>query len=307
MAVKRKSGLGAGLNELIPHKNKKTQEKENSLSNSSEEKNENKTEILININKIEPNKDQPRKHFDEDALIELSESIKQHGIISPIIVKKRDGYYEIVAGERRWRAAKIAGLKEVPVIIRDFTEQEILEIAIIENVQREDLNPMEEALGYQQLLEQFNLKQDEVAEKVSKSRTAIANSLRLLKLDKRVQQMVRDELIQAGHARALLGIQDLDKQYEFAQEVFDKKMNVRDVEKEVKKLQKGKKVDVKPEVNEKEINNALYNELEENLKSIIGTKINILPKDKNAGKIEIEYYTKDDLDRIVELIRSTQI
>lgn len=302
MAIKKRSGLGAGLNELIPNKTKGKAE----LKKDNENEKSTKSEILININKVEPNKDQPRKFFDEDALLELSESIKLHGIISPIIVKKRDGYYEIVAGERRWRAAKIAGLKEVPVIVRDFSEQEILEIAIIENVQREDLNAMEEALGYQKLLEEFNLKQDEVAEKVSKSRTAITNALRLLKLDERVQQMVKDDLIQAGHARALLGITDKDLQYKFAQEVFDKKMNVREVEKQVKKLQKEKKPKEKDNTS-KIIDETIYSDIEENLKNIMGTKINILPKDEDKGKIEIEYYSKDDLDRIVEIIRSSRI
>ena len=202
MPTKRKSGLGSGLNELIPQKNKNT-------SDNTDEKNTEKTgDIKVDINKVEPNKDQPRQYFDEDKLLELSESIRQYGVIQPILVQKRDNYFEIVAGERRWRAAKMAGLKEVPVIIKEFTEQEIVEISIIENVQREDLNAMEEAMGYQRLLEQFNLKQDEVAEKVSKSRTAITNSLRLLKLDKRVQQMVKDDLLSAGHARAILGISD---------------------------------------------------------------------------------------------------
>ena len=301
MPTKRKSGLGSGLNELIPQKNKNT-------SDNTDENNTEKTgDIKVDINKVEPNKDQPRQYFDEDKLLELSESIRQYGVIQPILVQKRDNYFEIVAGERRWRAAKMAGLKEVPVIIKEFTEQEIVEISIIENVQREDLNAMEEAMGYQRLLEQFNLKQDEVAEKVSKSRTAITNSLRLLKLDKRVQQMVKDDLLSAGHARAILGISDQDLQYEFAQKVFDKKMSVRDVEKEVKKLQKEKKKPAKEkETLDKQIA-IIYQNLEENLKGILGTKINIQAKDSDKGKIEIEYYSKDELDRIVELLRSIRM
>jgi ParB family chromosome partitioning protein len=301
MPTKRKSGLGSGLNELIPQKNKST-------SGNTEEKDNVKTsDIKVDINKVEPNKDQPRQYFDEDKLLELSESIRQYGVIQPILVQKRDNYYEIVAGERRWRAAKMAGLKEVPVIIKEFTEQEIVEISIIENVQREDLNAMEEAMGYQRLLEQFNLKQDEVAEKVSKSRTAITNSLRLLKLDKRVQQMVKDDLLSAGHARAILGISDQDLQYEFAQKVFDEKMSVRDVEKEVKKLQKEKKKPAKEKETLDKQTVIIYQNLEENLKGILGTKINIQAKDDEKGKIEIEYYSKDELDRIVELLRSIRM
>ncbi len=301
MPPKRRSGLGSGLNELIPQKNTKA-----ASAPKTESKSEGNPDVVVSINKVEPNREQPRKFFDEDKLLELSESIKQHGIISPIIVQKRDDYYEIIAGERRWRAAKMAGLKEVPVLIRDLTEQEIMEIALIENLQREDLNAMEEALGYQQIIEKFKLKQDEVSEKVSKSRTAIANSLRLLKLDERVQQMVRDDLIQAGHARALLGISDPEKQYDFAQMVFDKKMSVRDVEKEIKKLQKEKK-ETKPKTKEDEQRNVIFRDLEENLKGIVGTKVNILPKDDNKGKIEIEYYSKEELDRIIEMLRSIRM
>lgn len=301
MPTKRKSGLGSGLNELIPQKNKSTAE------NIDEKGIEKTSDIKVDINKVEPNKEQPRQYFDEDKLLELSESIRQYGVIQPILVQKRDNYYEIVAGERRWRAAKMAGLKEVPVIIKEFTEQEIVEISIIENVQREDLNAMEEAMGYQRLLEQFNLKQDEVAEKVSKSRTAITNSLRLLKLDKRVQQMVKDDLLSAGHARAILGISDQDIQYEFAQKVFDEKMSVRDVEKEVKKLQKEKKKPAKEKETLDKQTIIIYQNLEENLKGILGTKINIQAKDADKGKIEIEYYSKDELDRIVELLRSIRM
>lgn len=304
MPPKKRSGLGAGLEGMIPQKNPKA--KETKTADVATKEVDPNAEVLVDISKVEPNKDQPRKHFDEDALLELSESIKLHGIISPIIVQKRDGYLEIIAGERRWRAAKMAGLKEVPVLVREFTEQEIMEIALIENLQREDLNAMEEALGYKQIIEKFNLKQDEVAEKVSKSRTAIANSLRLLKLDERVQQMVRDDLIQAGHARALLGISDNEKQYEFAQMVFDKKMNVRDVEKEIKKLQKDKK-ESKEKTKEEVQQEIVYRDIEEKLKGILGSKVNIASKDTNKGKIEIEYYTKEDLDRLIEMLLSVKM
>lgn len=303
MPPKKKSGLGSGLDGLIPKKNTSTA---TTSTKKESEKEVIKADLMVSINKVEPNREQPRKFFDEDKLLELSESIKQHGIISPIIVQKREDYYEIIAGERRWRAAKMAGLKEVPVLIRDLSEQEIMEIALIENLQREDLNAMEEALGYQQIIEKFKLKQDELAEKVSKSRTAITNSLRLLKLDERVQQMVRDDLIQTGHARALLGISDPDKQYEFAQMVFDKRMSVRDVEKEIKKLQKDKK-EPKTQTKEDAQRSIIYRDLEENLKRIIGTKVNILSKDENKGKIEIEYYTKDELDRIIDMLRSIRM
>jgi ParB family chromosome partitioning protein len=305
MPPKKKSGLGSGLDGLIPKKNPSTATT-TSTKKDDEPKEVTKADLLVSINKVEPNREQPRKFFDEDKLLELSESIKQHGIISPIIVQKREDYFEIIAGERRWRAAKMAGLKEVPVLIRDLSEQEIMEIALIENLQREDLNAMEEALGYQQIIEKFKLKQDELAEKVSKSRTAITNSLRLLKLDERVQQMVRDDLIQTGHARALLGISDPDKQYEFAQMVFDKRMTVRDVEKAIKKLQKEKQ-DPKPQNKEDAQRSIIYRDLEENLKGIIGTKVNILSKDENKGKIEIEYYTKEELDRIIEMLRSIRM
>ena len=256
--------------------------------------------VMVPINKVEPNKEQPRKHFNEDALLELSESIKQMGIIQPIVVQDRNSYYEIIAGERRWRAAKQAGLKKIPVIIKNYTEQEIVEISLIENIQREDLNPIEEAFAYKRLLEEFNLKQDEVAERVSKSRTAVTNSIRLLKLNEKVQQMVIDDMIQTGHARALLGIEDLEKQYNMAQKVFDEKLSVRETEKLVKKVQKEKEEVEKTKVDKQlEI---VYQDLEEKMKQILGTKVSINAKDENKGKIEIEYYNKEDLDRLIDMI-----
>lgn len=288
-------GLGKGLDAMIPDKvNKPGTEKKSAVTPSEDQA------VMVSINKVEPNKEQPRKNFNEDALLELSESIKQMGIIQPIVVQDRESFYEIIAGERRWRAAKQAGLKKVPVIIKNYTEQEIVEISLIENIQREDLNPIEEAFAYKRLLEEFHLKQDEVAERVSKSRTAVTNSIRLLKLDERVQQMVIDDLIQTGHARALLGIEDREKQYSMAQKVFDEKLSVRETEKLVKKVQNEKEEIEKPKMDKQlEI---IYQDLEEKMKQILGTKVNINAKDENKGKIEIEYYNKEDLDRLIDMI-----
>ena len=294
MAAK-KGGLGKGLDSLITDKvNKPGAAKDASLTPTEDQA------VMVSINKVEPNKEQPRKHFNEDALLELSESIKQMGIIQPIVVQDRNSYYEIIAGERRWRAAKQAGLKKIPVIIKNYTEQEIVEISLIENIQREDLNPIEEAFAYKRLLEEFNLKQDEVAERVSKSRTAVTNSIRLLKLNEKVQQMVIDDMIQTGHARALLGIEDLEKQYNMAQKVFDEKLSVRETEKLVKKVQKEKE-EVEKTKMDKQLE-IVYQDLEEKLKQILGTKVSINAKDENKGKIEIEYYNKEDLDRLIDMI-----
>ena len=296
----KKSGLGKGLDSLIPNKKndisdskvEKKQEKENDSPKSGE--------IMVRINEVEPNRDQPRKDFDEDALMELADSIKQFGVLQPILVQKKKDYYEIIAGERRWRAAKLAGLKEVPIIVKEFTEQEIVEISLIENIQRENLNPIEEAMAYKRLMEEFELKQDEVATKVSKSRASITNSLRLLKLDPRVQKMLEEEMISTGHARALLAISNKDKQYEIAQKVFDEKLSVRDIEKLVKDLKKIKK----NKKEEKDVHDFLYTELEESMKQILGSKVSIKNKKNNKGKIEIEYYSRDELERIVDMIRS---
>ena len=306
MAVKR-GGLGKGLDSLIPNVNggesltPKTEVKTKVVEKIVEKVVEKPVEMSVRISKIEPNKEQPRRNFDEDALIELSESIKQHGVLQPIIVQDRKDYYEIIAGERRWRAAKLAGLKEVPVIVKKFTDQEILEISLIENIQRENLNPIEEAIAYKRLLEEFHLKQDEVAERVSKSRTAVTNSMRLLKLDERVQQMVIDEKLSTGHARALLGIEDLELQYQTANKVFDESLSVREVEKLVKIMNAPKK-----EVKKPEINQAVYDDMSERLKQLMGTKVQILPKNNEKGKIEIEYYSSDELERIIDLFMSTR-
>ena len=235
MAVKRK-GLGKGLDSLIPE-NKSVKpaakaEKEESVKTG---------EQMLKINQVEPNREQPRKHFEEDALLELADSIKQYGVLQPLLVRKRKDYYEIIAGERRWRAAKLAGVKEVPVIIKEYTEQQAVEIALIENIQRENLNPIEEAMAFKKLLTEFNLKQDEVAERVSKSRTAVTNSMRLLKLGEKVQQMIIDDMITTGHARALLAIDDEEQQYLLATKIFDEKLSVRETEKLIKSLKNPKK------------------------------------------------------------------
>ena len=302
----RKGGLGKGLDSLIPGgKETATVEKKENVKVKEvikevvKEVEVVKNEMLVKINEVEPNREQPRKDFNEDALIELSESIKQYGIIQPLIVKQREGYYEIVAGERRWRAAKMAGLKEIPVIVKDYTEQEIAEIALIENLQREDLNPIEEALAYQRLLTEFHMKQDELAEKISKSRVAVTNALRLLKLSERVQQMLIDDMISSGHARALIGIEDEEQQYAIAAKIFDEKLSVRETEKLVKNLGKQKKE--KPAVVLEDT--AIYEDLEEKMKTIMGTKVVINRKTNTKGKIEIDYYSIDELDRIMDLFR----
>ena len=300
MAVKR-NGLGKGLDSLIPNKSTtKTSDSPVSKVKKSNETEKKTGEILVKINEVEPNREQPRKDFDEDALMELADSIKQFGILQPLIVQKKKDYYEIIAGERRWRAAKIAGVKEVPVIIKDYTEQEIVEISLIENIQRENLNPIEEAMAYKRLLEEFDLKQDEVAERVSKSRTAVTNSMRLLKLSERVQQMIVDDMISTGHARALLAIDDEEQQYQIAIRIFDEKLSVRETEKLVKALKNPKK-EVKKEKSE---HTFVYENLEEHLKNIIGTKVRVNPKANGKGKIEIEYYSENELERIYDLIMS---
>lgn len=304
MAVKR-NGLGKGLDSLIPDKSDKTTKNtvksgKNPLDEIKKEKTEKSGEVLVKINKVEPNREQPRKDFDEDALLELSDSIKQFGILQPLLVQKKKDYYEIIAGERRWRAAKIAGIKEVPVIIKEFTDQEVLEISLIENIQRENLNPIEEAMAYKKLLEEFHLKQDEVAEKVSKSRTAVTNSMRLLKLSDRVQQMIVDDMITTGHARALLAIEDEEQQYMLANKIFDEKLSVRETEKLVKLLKTPKKEEKK----EKIVNKFIYEDLAEKMKGIIGTKVNVNAKPNGKGKIEIEYYSEEELERIFDMIMS---
>ena len=298
MAAKR-MGLGKGLDSLIPdNKSAKTPKTENKKA---EETAELKSgEQMMKINMVEPNRDQPRRNFEEDALLELADSIKQYGVLQPLIVRKRNDYYEIIAGERRWRAAKMAGVKEVPVIIKEYNEQEILEIALIENIQRENLNPIEEAMAFKKLLEEFNLKQDEVAERVSKSRTAVTNSMRLLKLDQRVQQMIIDDMISTGHARALLAIDDPEQQYALANKIFDEKLSVRETEKLIKEIKNPKKSKEK-----KAVENAfIYEDIEDKMKQVLGTKVHVASKGKGKGKIEIEYYSDKELERMFDMIMS---
>ena len=282
-------GLGKGLDSLIPKA---------VMEPPKQEKEEKKPETLVKITMVEPNGRQPRKNFDEDSLMELAESIRQFGLLQPILVQDKKDHYEIIAGERRWRAAKLAGLKEIPVIIKELTDQEVVEISLIENIQRENLNPIEEAQAYKRLLTEFNLKQDEVAERVSKSRTAVTNSMRLLKLCDEVQQMVVNEMLTTGHARALLAIEDPEEQYRIAQKVFDEKLSVREVEKLVKNLNKPEK----PKKKENESLTAIYQNLEERLKESLGRKVSISSRENGNGRIEIEFYGHEDLDRLMEFL-----
>ena len=294
----KKSGLGKGLDSLIPNKKndisdskvEKKQEKENDSPKSGE--------IMVRINEVEPNRDQPRKDFDEDALMEHADSIRQIGIFQPLHEQKKKNYYEIIAGERRWRAAKLAGIKEVPIIVKDYTDQEIVEISLIENIQRENLNPIEEAMAFKRLLQEFQLKQDEVAERVSKSRTAVTNSMRLLKLSEKVQLKIIDDMISTGHARALLANEDTEQQFILANKIFDEKLSVRETEKLVKALKNPKK-EVKKEKPE---HTFIYENIEEQIKNIMGTKVSVNQKANGKGKIEIEYYSEEELERIYDLL-----
>ncbi len=294
MTGKNRHGLGKGLDSIIPTRANATVSDKKEMSNVSRE-------TLINITDIEPNREQPRRNFNEDSLQELAESIKQYGVVQPLIVQKKENHYELIAGERRWRAARICGLKQVPVIVKNYTDKEILEIALIENIQREDLNPIEEAHAYQRLISEYGMKQDEVAERVAKSRVAVTNSIRLLKLGDNVQQMLVEELISSGHARALLSITDKEKQSELATKVLDEKLSVRETEKLVKSTLNGKDKEKKKK---NEVEDLVYKDLEEKVKSVLGTKVKIVRKNKNKGTISLEYYSDDDLERIIELLLS---
>lgn len=293
----RKKGLGKGLDSLIPD-NKSVKASASGKEDSSELKS---GEQMMKINMVEPNREQPRKYFEEDSLLELADSIKQYGVLQPLLVRKRKDYYEIIAGERRWRAAKLAGIKEIPVIIKDYSEQEVVEIALIENIQRENLNPIEEAMAFKKLLTEFHLKQDEVAERVSKSRTAVTNSMRLLKLNEKVQQMIIDDMISTGHARALLAIDDLEQQYILAVKIFDEKLSVRETEKLIKNIKNPKE---QPKQEKKVENSFIYDDLAEKMKQALGTKVKVLAKGNGKGKIEIEYYSDNELERMFEIIMS---
>lgn len=310
MAV-RKGGLGKGLDSMIPDSSAKARKKspDSNIAEKTKDVVVEKAETkdgqsvqMIKMTMVEPNREQPRKQFGEDALLELAESIKQFGVLQPLLVQKKGEFYEIIAGERRWRASKLAGIKEIPVIVKEFSDQEAVEISLIENIQREDLNPIEEAVAFKRLMEEFHLKQDEIAERVSKSRTAVTNSMRLLKLDERVQQMLIDEMISTGHARALLAIEDPETQILAATKIFDEKLSVRETEKLVKEFLNP--TPAKPEKTVDEAQELVYQSLEEKIKQIIGSKVAIHRKNNDKGKIEIEYYSKDELERIVELLET---
>lgn len=298
-------GLGKGIDSLIPPI--QISSPSNIAKSENHTPTESKAETMLKITKVEPNRGQPRKSFNEDALQELADSIKQFGLLQPILVQKRNDYYEIVAGERRWRAAKMAGLKEVPVIVKEYSDREIVEISLIENLQREDLNPIEEALAYKRLMDEFHLKQDEIAERVSKSRTTITNSLRLLKLCSGVRQMIIDDMLSTGHARALIPVEDEETQLLLAQRIFDEKLSVREVEKLVKNiLNPEEKKEKKEELPQSLL--YIYQDIENRLKEKLSRKVAISAKGKNgAGKIEIEFYSNDDLDRLIEFLSTINI
>lgn len=286
MAMKK--GLGKGLDSMIPEKKTKAELKET----------QDKSLTEVKISEIDPNMGQPRKKFDEDELLELAESIKIHGVIQPIILTKRGKRYEIIAGERRWRASKLAGLAKIPAVIREYTDKEIMEVSLIENIQRQDLNPVEEALAFKNLIDEYKMKQDDLAERVSKSRSAITNALRLLKLDEKVKAMLAEGLISTGHARALLAVEDKNKQQALSVKIFDEKLSVRETEKFVKQLLDDKE----PKKDDNSSEKIIYKKLEDSLKSIIGSKVSIKGRNNGKGKIEIDYYSIEELDRITELL-----
>ena len=313
--TKAKRGLGKGLGaffgeEVVQEVTKDQENEKRELALDKEgnpipkEKNsENESgEFFIKISRIEPNREQPRKDFSEEQLQELADSIRQYGVLQPLLVQKKGDLYEIIAGERRWRAAKMAGLKEIPVVVREYGKQQAMEIALIENVQREDLNPIEEAIAYQRLMQEFNLKQEEIAERVSKNRSTITNSMRLLNLVPEIQQMLIDGLISSGHARALLAVSDPVQQLALADRIIKDHLSGREVEKAVKAL--GKIPKEKKKEKEDEALELIFKNLEERMKTVVGTKVNINRKDRSKGKIEIEYYSEAELERIVELIET---
>ncbi len=329
--ARKHGGLGRGLDALIPQSAPKTEESTEKIRDdeaAAEQTREGKTEEIVSretfaeegdnlqrdrserrrrettlrVSQIEPNRSQPRKTFDEDALEELADSIRQYGLIQPIMVQKREGYYEIIAGERRWRACMKAGLKEVPVIIREYDDQKIMELSLIENLQREDLNPMEEARAYKRLMEEFGLTQEEIAGRVSKSRPVIANALRLLKLDERVQAMVEQGEISMGHARALASVLIPEEQYLIALKIMEEHLTVRDTEKIIKNI--GKVPKKKEPVQKDESLERIYRELENRLKSSLGTKVAIHTRGTGGGKVEIDFYTAEDLEKIIDRITS---
>lgn len=310
----KRTGLGKGLGAIFgdevmesaaeeqEKKNHPKPEQVNVKAEKKEEEPEVGREMFLKLSSIEPNHNQPRMEFREESLMELAESMKEYGVLQPLLVQKKGEFYEIIAGERRWRAAKLAGLKEVPVVIREYTKQQSMEIALIENVQREDLNPIEEAKAYQKLMQEFGLKQEEIATRVAKNRVTITNSMRLLKLDNRVQDMLIQNQITGGHARALLAVDDPELQFQIAGRIVAENLSVREVEKLVKSL--SKKKDPKEKKEEDESIFLIFRELEDRMKTAMGTKVSINRKDSNKGRVEIEYYSEAELERIVELIES---
>ncbi|EXG84237.1 ParB-like partition protein [Clostridium sp. ASBs410] len=310
----KRTGLGKGLGAIFgdevmesaaeeqEKKNHPKPEQTNAKAEKKEEEPEVGKEMFLKLSSIEPNHNQPRMEFREESLMELAESMKEYGVLQPLLVQKKGDFYEIIAGERRWRAAKLAGLKEVPVVIREYTKQQSMEIALIENVQREDLNPIEEAKAYQKLMQEFGLKQEEIAARVAKNRVTITNSMRLLKLEKKVQDMLIQNQITGGHARALLAVDDPELQFQIAGRIVAEKLSVREVEKLVKSLSKKKEPKEKKEEDESIF--LIFRELEDRMKTAMGTKVSINRKDSNKGRVEIEYYSEAELERIVELIES---
>lgn len=300
-------GLGAIFGEDVVKENKEETEKKakaKAEAKAAEEMDEKGRILMLKLDLVQPNKEQPRKTFDEEKINELAESIKNYGVLQPLLVQKNDSFYEIIAGERRWRAAKAAGLKEVPAVLKEYSKQEAMEISLIENVQRADLNPIEEALGYRQLIDEFGLTQEEIAVRVAKSRTAITNTMRLLKLDEQIQNMLVQGVITSGHARALLSLEGTQMQLKAAKEILDKKLSVRETERLVKRLQKEASGEKNEEKKKDETLALIYQDLEDRMKSVMGTKVSIHNKDKNKGRIEIEYYSEAELERIVEMIES---
>lgn len=301
-----KKGLGKGLGAIFGEDvvKESKEEAEKVKAETAQKENEKGQELLIKIGLIEPNKEQPRKDFNEEQLKELAESIKNYGILQPLLVQKKGSFYELIAGERRWRAAKLAGIKEVPVVLREYSKQQAMEIALIENVQRADLNPIEEAQAYQQLVKEFQLTQEEIAARVSKNRATITNAMRLLKLDDQIQDMLIQGLITSGHARALLSLSDTALQLKAAKQILEGGLSVRETEKLVKRLLKEAASDGEKKEKKDDALALIYQNLEERMKTIMGTKVSIHNKDKNKGRIEIEYYSEAELERIVEMIES---
>ena len=306
-----KKGLGKGLGaifgeDVVKESKEETEKKAKAKAEAkaAEEMDDKGRILMLKLDLVQPNKEQPRKTFDEEKINELAESVKNYGVLQPLLVQKKGSFYEIIAGERRWRAAKAAGLKEVPAVLKEYSKQEAMEISLIENVQRADLNPIEEALSYRQLIDEFGLTQEEIAVRVAKSRTAITNTMRLLKLDEQIQNMLVQGVITSGHARALLSLEDTQMQLKAAKEILDKKLSVRETERLVKRLQKEASGEKKEEKKKDETLALIYQDLEDRMKSVMGTKVSIHNKDKNKGRIEIEYYSEAELERIVEMIES---